>query len=199
MSKPSISWRWMRSHHSWRLRLIPAMKSGKSRAEAMWMVTRIMVACTMRRCSSARVSASRSNPFMRDHSATYGEGAYCVWSPPTRSTTVVSGSRDRSSNSWRARSARLRSRLVRTRSFSGLGGSAYGLQDDHWELAGRLLLVGREAGHDLLLLAPDPVSFLALGDTGPDLASLCADLDGGPGVGLEVVEPVGVRGSTSLR
>ncbi|MDX6683275.1 MAG: hypothetical protein QOG94_3314 [Solirubrobacteraceae bacterium] len=40
------------------------------------------VAWTTLRRSSARVSALRSTPRVRDHSPTYIDGAYCACSPP---------------------------------------------------------------------------------------------------------------------
>ena len=71
---------------------------------------RMSVACTAEPSSSARVSAARSSPAMRDHRPTYIDGAYWAWMPPTRSSTRGSGSAWRSSRPWRASSARLSSR-----------------------------------------------------------------------------------------
>src|SRR3954454_858504 len=66
--------------------------------------------------SSARVSASRSNPSSRDHRPIYIDGAYCAWRPPIRSSMRGSGEAERSSSPWRASSARLSARAERTRS-----------------------------------------------------------------------------------
>ena len=54
--------------------------------------TRISVAWTTLRRSSARVSASRSKPATRDHSPMYIDGAYCACSPPMRSSAAGIGS-----------------------------------------------------------------------------------------------------------
>ena len=77
---------------------------------------RMSVAWTTERRSSARVSASRSKPSSRDHSPMYIDGAYCACSAPMRSSARGIGVRARSSRSWRASSARLSSRWLRTRS-----------------------------------------------------------------------------------
>jgi hypothetical protein len=50
----------------------------------MWIVERIIVACTTLRRSSAR-QVLALEPSRHDHSRTYPDGACCVWSPPTRS------------------------------------------------------------------------------------------------------------------
>src|SRR3954462_12184857 len=84
------------------------------------MVERISVACTSERRSSPRVIAAGSRSRRRDHSPKYIEGAYCAWIPPIRSSARGSGAGERSSSSWRASSARLRSRWVRVR---GIGGT----------------------------------------------------------------------------
>src|ERR671910_559244 len=68
------------------------------------------------RRSSARVSASRSNPSRRVQRPTYIAGAYCACRPPIRSRARGIGSRARWRSGWRGGRARLRSRPVRTRS-----------------------------------------------------------------------------------
>ena len=91
--------------------------AASSRArETRWIVERISVPCTTLRRSSARVSASRSKPSSRDHSPMYIDGAYCACRPPMRSSARGIESDARSSSIWRASSARLSSRSVRTRS-----------------------------------------------------------------------------------
>src|SRR5438094_8818791 len=124
----------------------------------MWMVTRIIVPRMTRLASRAPLSASRRKPRFRDHRAMYGDGAYCVWSPPIRSTTVVRGSRDLSRSSWRARSVRFSCRVVRTRSVPATSESRNRLEDDHGDLALRSLLVITEGGCDLRLAAPQPLA-----------------------------------------
>src|SRR5918999_1834611 len=71
-------------------------------------------------------------------------------------------------------------------------------EDDDGDLAAGLLLVLGEAGHELLLAGPDPVTLLALSDPGALLDGVRADLDGHHRVGLEVVEPVGVGVGAAL-
>ena len=87
----------------------------KSSRDTRWIVTRISVACTTVRATSASVTACRSRPSSRLHSPMYIDGAYCAWIPPTASSARGSGIRPRSSSSWRASSARLSSRRVRVR------------------------------------------------------------------------------------
>src|SRR5215210_70485 len=82
------------------------------------MVTRISVAWTTRRRSSALVSASRSNASRRDHRPVYIDGAYCACSPPIRSSMRGSGAALRSSNPCRASTARLSARAERTGSLT---------------------------------------------------------------------------------
>src|ERR671911_388821 len=65
-------------------------------------------------------------------------------------------------------------------------------EDDDGDLAAGLLLVLGEAGHELLLAGPDSGTLLALSDPGALLDGVHADLEGHHGIGLEVVEPVGV-------
>ena len=78
---------------------------------------RMSVACTTVRRSSACVSASRAaTPPIRDHSPTYIDGAYCAWMPPTARSVWAIEPLDGSSSPWRASTARLSSRSVRTRS-----------------------------------------------------------------------------------
>src|SRR4029450_3942526 len=79
------------------------------------MVPRSRVAWTARRSSRAVVSRSRRKSRSRDHSPTYGEGAYWAWSPATCSRAASRGSSERSSRSWRASRARLSSRVESTR------------------------------------------------------------------------------------
>jgi hypothetical protein len=119
MSRPSTWCRYWADHQSRRPRRIADANSGKSGAETVWMVTRIRVTWTTRRRSSASVNSSLPKSRRRVHSETYPEGAYCVCRPATRPSVRVSGSDDRSSRSWRARSARFSSRAVRTRSVTG--------------------------------------------------------------------------------
>src|SRR5918999_5617444 len=71
-------------------------------------------------------------------------------------------------------------------------------EDDDGDLAAGLLRVLGEAGHELLLAGPDPVTLLALSDPGALLDGVRADLDGHHRVGLEVVEPVGVGVGAAL-
>ena len=65
--------------------------------------------------SSARSSVSRRKPSTRVQSPTYGEGGHCAWIPTSRSIVFATGSRRRSSSSWRARVARLSSCSVSVR------------------------------------------------------------------------------------
>src|SRR5262249_3399455 len=61
---------------------------------------------------------------------------------------------------------------------SGLeSASSARLEDDHGDLAARLLLVVREAGHELLLLRPDRVALGALRDPCVHRDRVVADLD----------------------
>jgi hypothetical protein len=99
-----------------------AEKRQKSAFDAMWIVDRIIQACTTVLRSSARVRSSRRNPSSRVQSPRYPAGAYCVWSPHTRSNVRGIVPVPRSSSDWRASSARFSSRSVRVR-----GGSAAGL------------------------------------------------------------------------
>ena len=71
---------------------IPAANGQSSRGETMWIVEHISVPCTARLRSSARVRSSRPKRSSIDHRRTYCEGAYCAWSPPTRSTARPIGS-----------------------------------------------------------------------------------------------------------
>ena len=78
---------------------------------------RMSVAWTTVRRSSACVSASRSRaPPIRDHSPTYIDGAYCACSPPIAASACAIVPSSGSSSPWRASTARLSSRSVRTRS-----------------------------------------------------------------------------------
>ena len=68
------------------------------------------------RCSSARVSASRSNSRMRDHRPTYIDGAYCAWMALIVLSVGAIEPVDGSSRRWRASTAQWSSRVLRTRS-----------------------------------------------------------------------------------
>ena len=54
-----------RSHHVRRCSRIPAVNNQKSRFDAMWIVARIIHACTTLRRSNARVRSCRRNPWRR--------------------------------------------------------------------------------------------------------------------------------------
>src|SRR5437867_6821439 len=85
------------------------------------------------------VSRSRSNAASRDQSATYGDGAHCAWSPPSRSIASTTPPFSRRRSICRARSARLSSRRVSTGARGGIV-EAYGARR-------RVLLLGEPADH----------------------------------------------------
>ena len=94
--------RWARSQDSRRGARSPIANGQKSPAATRWIVTRMSVACTTVRRSSARVSWSRRKSRKRDQRPMYIDGAYCAWMPPIRSSVFASGYGLRSSSSCRS-------------------------------------------------------------------------------------------------